>query len=102
MWTILVTAGVLVIFGTLAARNWKATIGAGPTILIVGALLILGIWNVKLSIDRDADICHILEKRSAKTVSFDKTIIDIIDTEIPNRQDIVTRLTAALNTPLDC
>jgi hypothetical protein len=53
---------IALVFVALAVRYWRNAIGAGPTILIVGALILFGLWGYNWTSDQDdaqrAQIVH--------------------------------------------
>jgi len=83
-------------FVFLAVKNWKTTIGAGPTILIIGAIVVSAYvplkWNEYQQMIREYDVCAARVERSIDTNRFNATLIAIIIREYPNREDIAEEL----------
>lgn len=78
---------VVVGFVTLAARHWGKTIGAGPTILIVGAIVVSVFGAVKWADYqqqlRDFDVCEARVERSEESYVFNNALVTIIERELP-------------------
>lgn len=105
MLSLLSLALLITIFALLAAKNWKTSIGAGPTILIVGAIVVSVFGAVKYSdyqsALREYDICADRVTRSQETGVFNRTLIEIIAREFPSRPDIADELYEVLLLPLE-
>lgn len=91
---------LLVAFVGLAIKNWKTSIGAGPTILIVGAIVISVYGAIKWADYqqqlREYDVCAARVDRSIDTARFNNTLVNIIVRELPGREDIGKELRAVL------
>lgn len=104
MFSLTILMVLMVIFIILAIKNWKTSIGAGPTILIVGAIVVSvygavkwGDYQQRL---REYDVCSGRVERSVDTFAFNNTLVEIIAREIPGRQDIEEELRAVMVKPL--
>jgi hypothetical protein len=113
--SLIVIAVIVVLFGVLAWKNWRKTIGAGPTILIVGALALFAYWGFSYSHAQDtrerariqhdslvADYtaCAAKVDRSLGSREYNLALIAVIQREIPSRPDIAQELTEELNRDL--
>lgn len=78
----------LAVFGILAVKHWKRTIGAGPTILIVGAIVVslFGAlkWATYQEAARDYDTCEVRVERTVDAYNFNKALVDTITAEDPS------------------
>lgn len=94
---------LILIFVALATRHWKTTIGAGPTILIVGAIVISAYWVFKWADyqqrQREYDVCFARVERAQEIGVFNTTLVNIILREFPDRQDIGEELRAVMVEP---
>lgn len=88
MLSLIVLVGLIVLFVILAMKNWRTTIGAGPTILIVGAIVVSVFGAVKWadyqSEVREYDVCRERVERSQDGGVFNRTLITIIERELPD------------------
>lgn len=75
-------------FSILAMKNWSTSIGAGPTILIVGAIVLSVFGAVKWADFqqkiREYDTCVQRVERSSEAYLFNNTLVIIIEREIPD------------------
>jgi hypothetical protein len=98
MLTLTVMTILIVLFVVLAVKNWTRTIGAGPTILIIGAIVVSAYIPVKWSDYqqrlREYDVCVAKVERTTEINIFNMALIHIIAREWPERVDIVEELTA--------
>lgn len=109
MVTIAILAILAAVFITLAVKNWRRTIGAGPTILIVGGLVLSGYipikWNTYQARLREFDVCASRVERSTETRKFNLILIAAIEA-IPQTDQLVSDLKDAtpreLNLEVDC
>lgn len=92
----------------LAARNWTKTVGAGPTIVVVGMVLIVAFGALKLDtyrgLLREYDVCAGRVDRSVVNGNFNETLVTIIERELPD-SPFGQELRAAMPEPLsldDC
>lgn len=109
MFSLTMLTVLVVIFGYLALRHWKTTIGAGPTILIIGAIVISAFgaskWVDYQQRLREFDQCVGRVDRSLVSSVFNSTLVNVIVREIPDRPDIAEELRSVLPEPLtlaDC
>lgn len=95
---------VLVGFTILAIKNWGKTIGAGPTILIVGAIVVSVFGAVKWADYqqqlREYDVCEARVERSQETYVFNNALVTIIERELPD-EPFGTELRDVMLLPLD-
>jgi len=86
------------LFVGLAVRNWNRTIGAGPTILIVGGLIVSCYipikWNTYQQRLREYDTCAARVERAQETNKFNNVLIGAIET-LPNTEELISELRAA-------
>lgn len=105
MFSLIILILVLAIFVVLAVKNWRMSIGAGPTILIVGVIVVSVYGALKYSdyqsALREYDSCDSRVTRSQEGSVFNQTLIGIIDREFPTRGDISAELQAVVLQPLD-
>lgn len=92
-------------FAILAAKNWRKTIGAGPTILIVGAIIVslYGAvkWSDYLQHLRVYDSCVGRAERSQDVNVFDRALVAIIEREFEDQSAIVDELREFLVEPIE-
>ena len=104
MLSLIILLILLGVFGVLAVKNWRTSIGAGPTILIVGALLVSVYGTVKYNVYqtklREYDACKARVDRSRENGKFQLTLVNVIIREFPSRPDIALELQEAMLTPL--
>lgn len=100
MLSLMILIILLTAFAVLAKKNWKHSIGAGPTILIVGAIVI-SVYAAVMWADyqqklREYDVCAARVERSGDTAIFNNTLVNIIIRELPDRGDISSELRAVM------
>ena len=97
---LMILVGVFVI---LAIRNWRTAIGAGPTILIVGAIIVSVFGAVKYNSYqtqlREYDYCRGRVERSEEAYVFNNALVTLIERELttePFGQELRTVMVAPL------
>lgn len=114
--TTTITAIVIsLIFVAVAAKNWTKVIGAGPTILIVGALVLFGFWAYNYTSDQDDQravdtqqtnketdyaACVAKVDRSIGNRAYNLFVISLLQHELPGRPDLAEQLTTELDRDL--
>ena len=105
MLTLVVMMILSMVFVALAVRNWDREIGAGPTILIVGAIFVSAFGSVKYSDYqtnlRQFDVCVGRVERSIDNNRFNETLVNIIEREVSDSEVIVKELRDAMLPPLE-
>lgn len=90
-------------FIILAIKNWGKEIGAGPTILIVGAIIVSAFWAVKYDSYRtqlrEYDYCRGRVERSEESYLFNNALVTIIERELP-QEPFATELRSVMVMPL--
>jgi glucan phosphoethanolaminetransferase (alkaline phosphatase superfamily) len=80
--TLIILIVLAILFTVLAIRNWKRTIGAGPTILIIGTIVIMMLipikWTEYQQKLREYDACVARVERSQEVNKFNDVLINII------------------------
>lgn len=89
-------------FVILAILNWNRVIGAGPTILIVGTIIISAFGAVKYDTYqtqlREYDYCKGRVERSEEAYIFNNALVSIIERELPT-EPYGTELRSYLSVP---
>lgn len=105
MMSLVILLALTAVFVVLAIRNWKTKIGAGPTILIVGFIVVslFGAvkWNDFQQQLREYDFCIGRVERSEESYRFNNVLVTIIERELQERPDISQELRDALLEPLN-
>lgn len=101
---ILIIAGMSVLFVVLAILNWGQTIGAGPTILIVGALFLIGYIGISytqyLYDLRVYDACVSRRDRQIENFNFNTNLITVLGAEIEFDPKVYEELKNSILAPM--
>jgi len=97
---LLVCVILVIVFVILAIKNWRKVIGAGPTVLTVGAIFIIALigfqFDAYINASRTYDACVERVERSVASRDFNQTLVDIVKKEVADRPDIADKLQHAM------